>query len=37
MRTREQHLSLIERDIVCTFDLKLGYHHIDIHDQSQTY
>ena len=31
-------LSLIQKgDFMCTFDLKSGYHHIDIHKQSQTY
>ena len=31
-------LSLIQKgDFMCTFDLKSGYHHIDIHEQSQTY
>ena len=31
-------LSLIQKgDCMCTFDLKSGYHHIDIHEQSQTY
>lgn len=31
-------LMLIEQgDFLCTFDLKSGYHHVDIHDGSQTY
>ena len=31
-------LSLIQKnDWVCTFDLKSGYHHVGIHDKSQTY
>ena len=30
-------LSLIQKgDFMCTFDLKSGYHHIDIHEKSQT-
>ena len=32
MKTQGQHISLIQKgDFMCTFDLKSGYHHIDIH------
>ena len=26
-----------KQDFLCTFDLKSGYHHVDIHKDSQTY